>query len=167
MKKMLNGHKTKIAPIAIFLAITFIFTACTKKGEPSKQGQLLTIEQVKSLEKDQSLNGKLVEIEGYPAICGMFGNVRVGEKNKMEIRTEPDCKGEKLIEVNLFFGGDKIRLSGEEERNVALATEKFTNATLKYITDDYQELPTGKFKFSGTLIYINNTYYLDNVTIHK
>ncbi|AWK03513.1 hypothetical protein HYN56_04460 [Flavobacterium crocinum] len=147
--------------------ILVLFVSCAKEGKPSKQGQLLTLEQIKSLEKDQSWNGKLVEIEGYPAFCGMFANVRLGEKNKMEIRTEQGCKGEKLIEANLEFGGDKVLLFGEKERNVVLAYENFSNETLKFCTDDYQELPTGKLKFSGTLIYINNTYYLDNVTIHK
>lgn len=160
-----NSIKIKL-PLIVFATFT-ILIGCTKEGKPSKQGQLLTLEQIKSLGTDQSLNGKLVEIEGYPAFCGMFADVRLGEKSKMEIRTEQNCKGEKLIEANLYFGGDKILLFGEKERNVVLADKNFSNKTLKFCTDDYQELSNKKLKFSGTLIYINNSYYLDNVTIHK
>ncbi|WP_143155010.1 hypothetical protein [Flavobacterium chilense] len=165
--KTVETNKVTTRLTASLLILTLFFAGCTKERKPSKQGELLTLEQIKSLENDQSRNGKLIEVEGYPAFCGMFANVRLGEKSKMEIRTEQDCKGEKLIEANLYFGGNKVMLFGEKERNVVLAEKNFSNKTLKFCTDDGQELPNGKFKFSGTLIYINNSYYLDNVTIHK
>nr|WP_199001331.1 hypothetical protein [Flavobacterium sp. ASV13] len=165
--KTVETNKVTTGLTASLLILILVFAGCTKEHKPSKEGQLLTLEQIKSLENDQSWNGKLIEVEGYPAFCGMFANVRLGEKSKMEIRTEQNCKGEKLIDANLEFGGDKVLLFGEKERNAVLADQNFSNETLKFCTDDCQELPTGKFKFSGTLIYINNSYYLDNVTIHK
>lgn len=149
----------------ILMMLTFL--SCAKKGEPSKRGQVLTIEQIKNLKTDQSLNGKLVEVEGYPAFCGMMANVTLGAKSKMEVHTGANCDGEELIEVNLLFGGNTTKLSGEKERNYVAADKDFDNSTLKFITDDYQELPNGKFKFTGTLIYMDNTYYLDNVIINK
>lgn len=164
---MKKNEKIKFKPFFMVLIVCIFFLGCAKKGNPSKQGQLLTLEQIKSLKSDQSWNGKLVEVEGYPAFCGMIANVTLGEKSKMEIFSETDCKGEKLLDVNLEFGGNTIALSGDKERNMAVADKDFSNKTLRFITDDYEELPSGKFKFSGTLIYINNSYYLDNLTIHK
>lgn len=153
--------------VFIAVAIVFAFVSCAKKGEPSKRGQLLTAEQIKNLKTDKSLNGKLVEVEGYPAFCGMIANVTLGAKSKMEVHTSPDCKGDELIEVNLLFGGNTTRLSGEKERNFVAAEKEFENNTLKFTTDDYQEMPNGKFKFTGTLVYKDNSYYLDNIIINK
>ena len=161
---MLNSRIKLVLTLCISLVL---FIKCTKQDNPSKQGELLTLEQIKSLKDDQQWNGKLIEIEGYPAFCSMFTNIRLGEKNKIEIWTKQDCRGEILIEANLSFGGDKVMLFDQKERNVVLAQKNFSNKTLKFCTDDYQELPNGKFKFSGTLIYINNSFYLDNVTFHK
>lgn len=151
--------------IAVLIAVTF--SACASKGKPTPEGVLLNQDQIKALAKDQSMNGKIVEIEGYPAFCSMIVNVRPGAKSKMEIHADADCKGDVLIEANLLFGGNTTRLSGEKERNYVAAGKTFDNASLRFVTDDYQELPNGKFKFSGTLIYTGDSYYLDNITIHK
>lgn len=78
-----------------FLAIiTLVIVSCTKKGEPSKQGELLTIEKVKALSTNQSMNGKLVTIEGYVGFCNNSMFVKSGKKNKMSIYLDGFYKGE-------------------------------------------------------------------------
>lgn len=152
-----------------FLALAFISTlaSCTKKGEPNQLGEVLTTEQISALANDQSMNGKLVSVEGFASFCGRFNRITGGQKSEMTIYSENFCQGDKLIKAKIEFSDNRTPLSGEEKRNYAEAEKSFTNETLKFMTDDYQELPNGKLKFSGTLVYDGDNYYLDNVTIHK
>ncbi|WP_300672091.1 hypothetical protein [Soonwooa sp.] len=154
----------------LILAAAFIGTLsnCTSKGEPNPQGQLLTTEQIKALSKDQSMNGKLVEVEGYAGICNsMF--VTKGKKNEMIVYTDGFCKGEKLMDMQVNISRGDIAITGDEPRNFgSFADDKnLSNEALTFTTDDYQEVANGRLKFSGKLVYNGDNYYLENVTIHK
>lgn len=155
------------ATFLVMIVIVAFTVSCTHKGNPTIQGDLLTAEQIKTLKNDQSMNGKLVSIEGYASFCGSFSSVTGGKKGKMKIYTDGFCKGEKLIDAKIMFSNGSIPLSGEEKRNQAIAENSFTNETLQFTTDEYQDVPNGKLKFSGKVVYNGKDYYLDNITIHK
>lgn len=158
---------TSVKTTFLSFALAVTMASCTSKGEPHKPGEILVPQQIKTLASNQSMNGKLVTIEGYASFCGAFSSVTVGKKNKMNIYADGFCKGDKLIDAQIAFGGNSIPLSGEELRNYAQADKSFENSTLKFITDDYQEIVNGKLKFSGIIIYNGKDYHLDSVTIHK
>ncbi|WCM42664.1 hypothetical protein MG290_03020 [Flavobacterium sp. CBA20B-1] len=141
--------------------------SCTHKGEPTKQGEMLTTEQINALANDQSMNGELVSVEGFASFCGSFSSVTGGKKGRMTIYSDGFCKGGKLMDAEILFADNKTPLSGEEERNQAIVDKNFSNETIKFTTDDYQEVSNGKLRFSGTVVYDGNNFYLDNVTIHK
>lgn len=151
-----------------------MLASCATRQPPSVQGQLLTTDQIDSLQKDKSMNGKLIEVEGYPSICSKQTGftaaapirITLRKKNSMEVYSESNCGGKKLIDIRLPFEGDKrTTVFGDEGRNYVILDKSAHKLT--FIADDYQELPEGKFKISGTLIYDGDNYYLDNVTIHK
>lgn len=160
--------KINIAFLAM-VTIAVFSVGCAKKGEPSKQGDLLSVEQIKALANDQSMNGKLVSIEGYAGLCNNSMFVTKGKKNKMTIHSDGICKGEELIDAQIEISAGSIPLSGEKSRNYASFPDEknITDESLTFMTDDYQELKNQKLKFSGTIIYDGKNYYLDNVTIHK
>ena len=160
--------KIKTTFLAV-LALGIFTVSCTQKGEPSKQGDLLSLEQIKALENDQSMNGKLVTIEGYAGLCDNSMFVTKGKLNKMTIYSDGICNGEKLINAQILLTKGNIPLSGDKPRNYASFPDdnKLTDESLTFMTDDYQEVKNEKLKFSGTIIYNGNNYTLDNVTIHK
>ncbi|SOD11756.1 hypothetical protein [Pedobacter xixiisoli] len=151
------------------LALIFIanLTNCTSKGKPNKQGEILSAAALKALAIHQSMNGKLVTVDGYASFCGAFSSVTAGKKNKMGIYADGFCEGDKLIEAEIDFADNQTPLTGEEERNYAEVDKSFKNSTIKFMTDDYQEVANGKLKFSGTIDYDGSNYHLTNVTIHK
>lgn len=148
------------------LAITIV--ACEKKGSPSTIGEMVTAEQLANIpEDDQSWNGKSVAIKGYPQFDRKL--IKFGTKNYIRISTEPG--GKKLINANISVtNADKnegITIYGQKSRNfLKLSSEKLDITTAIFTTDDYQELPYGEFVFSGDMIYDQNGYYLDNISIH-
>lgn len=151
----------------VIIGIAILCVGCATKGAPTKLGQQLTREQIQALENDQSMNGKLATVEGYASFCSVTASVRMGETITMTIYSDGFCEGDKLLAANIPFKYRSSQLTGEESRNYAMVDNHFTNETIKYITDDYQEVPNGKFKFSVTIIYDGDNYSLYNVTIHK
>ena len=152
------------------LMIAFIatFISCAHKGEPSKQGILLTPQQMQDLDKDQSMNGKVVMVEGFASLCNsMF--VDIGKKNKMAIYSDGSCEGKKLIDAKIEISREGSVIFGEQDRNRAVFSDykNPSEKTMSFTTDDYQDVPNKKLRFSGTLIYNGNGHYLDNVTIHN
>ena len=87
----------------------------------------------------------------------------------MSIYSDGFCKGEKLADADIKISGNSVLLTGDKPRNYAgFPDEKnLTDTSLILMTDDYQEMPNGKLKFSGRIVYQGNGYYLENVTIHK
>jgi hypothetical protein len=152
----------------IFFVLLIQLMSCAKKGKPNSPGQLMSAEQLLQMPKDSSWNRKVVSIEGYAGYCKIAGLLRMGTKNKLDIYTEADCEGKKLLPINIDFK-NSTALSGEQFRNYVNTKDKkeFQNSDLIFTTDDYQEIANTKLKFSGSLIYQNNTYYLDDITIHK
>lgn len=118
----------------ICIAIISLCISCVSKGKPSAQGKLLTAEELKSLANNPTWNGKLVAIEGYPSLCSTMGLVKQEAKNKMDVYSEPDCNGEKIIVANIVFGGNTVALSGEKERNFVEVPDHFTNKDIKMTT---------------------------------
>ena len=146
---------------------SLLIVSCAKNGTPSSRAELWTAEQIKSLPKDASMNKKQISAEGYLSFCDMYNGVTMGKNNVMELRTEPDCKGEKLIDVSINFNTSE-KLFGEKYRNYATVEDKtFNNSSIKFMTDDYQEVPNGKLKFSGTLLFVNGHYELQDVVIYQ
>ena len=143
------------------------FVACTSKEAPSEVGELINVEQIKNLPKDDSWNNKLVSFEGYFGFCRMVGNYKAGSKASLRITTEPYCQGERLLDAKIRVQiSASTTIFGSAPRNEIVANEKIDMETLKVITDDYQKVDYQKFIFSGNLIYDNGNYYLDNTTIH-
>jgi len=147
-------------------AISMLSASCSHQGKLNKRGDLLNPDQIKALANNQSMNGKLVTIEGYAGICGsMF--VTPGKANDMDIYTDNYCEGTKLITAKIKISDGSTPIGGEAYRNYAEVSGNFENKTIKFMTDDYQELANGKLKYSGTIIYNGSNYYLDNVIIYK
>jgi len=154
--------------VKIFLVMcsTVFFVACTSKEAPSQMGESVSVEQIKNLPQDDSWNNKLVSFEGYFGFCGI-GIHKAGAKSKLAITSEPDCKGDRLIDakISLQLSSSSV-IFGAAPRNQIVTEKDISLETLKVITDDYQKVDYQKFIFSGNLIYDNGKYYLDNVTIH-
>ena len=156
--------------LRVFLVINSLFfmVACTSEEAPSEMGESVNVEQIKNLPKDDSWNNKLVSFEGYFGFCSMIGNYKAGSKASLRITTAPYCEGDRLIDAKI-----RVQLSasktifGTAPRNEIVADKNIDIKTLQVITDDYQKVDYQKFIFSGNLIYNNESYYLDNVTIHS
>ncbi|MFL9835696.1 hypothetical protein [Chryseobacterium terrae] len=60
-------------------------------------------------------------------------------------------------------------MTGDEPRNYARFPDEknLSDESLMIMTDDYTEVPNGKLKFSGRVVYQGDSYYLEGVTIHK
>lgn len=158
----------KLKITLVIMTVIALVASCTKKGEPNKQGEIVTTEQMKKISTDQSMNGKQITVEGYAGLCNsMF--VTKGIKNEMAVYSDGFCKGEKLLNLQIKISKGDIPLTGDEPRNFgSFADDKnLSNESLTFMTDDYQEVKNGKLKFSGTVVYKGNDFSLDNVTIHK
>ena len=141
--------------------------ACTSKEAPSQMGESVSVEEIKNLPQDDSWNNKPVSFEGCFGFCDMINSFKAGSKAKLRITTEPDCKGDRLIDakISIQLSGSSV-IFGVAPRNQIVADKDLNMETLKVITDDYQKVDYQKFIFSGNLIYDEGKYYLDNVTIH-
>ena len=143
----------------LFVLITFLFVGCTSKGEPSVIGEILTPEMI----ENKSMEGKEVSIKGYPGLCKSFSVIKMKKRNKMMITSEPNCGGEELIPMNVYFeDGKGTLLFGDEPRNQIIYQDK----VMTFITDDYQKLLEGEFIVSGKLVYEGDECYLNDVSIH-
>lgn len=169
---MMNRSSRPLATLALLAAVLSPL-ACTSKGAPSPQGTLLTSEQIASLSKTGAFDGKLVMMEGYAAFCGggLFTHIKAGEKSTFTLTSKPHCQGAKLAQMDILYAGTTIPLSGEKERNYFNPGAKRDSSTLKFMTDDYQEVQGAadvKLKFSGTLASRGTSaYVLENATIHR
>ena len=145
-----------------------LLAACTTKEAPSQMGEVISVEQLKNLPKDDSWNNKLVAFEGYFGFCKMANLFKSGSKAQLRITTEANCKGDRLIDAKIRIEmSGSTTLAGAAPRNQIVADKNINSETLRVITDDYQKVEYQKFIFSGNLIYDNESYYLDNVTIHS
>lgn len=156
----------KMKRVAAGIIICLAFSKCTWEKEPSKQGQLLTNETIKTLDSDKTYQNKLISVEGYPEFCSMATNIRVNSPAKVMIYTAPECKGKEIIKANIKTTNSTTFL-GPKQRNCLLISKSSDLEDLKLITDDYKTLSAEKLKFSGTLVYEPGGYYIDSVTIHK
>ena len=152
----------------VFLMCCIIYlAACTSKEAPSQMGESVSVEQIKNLPQDDSWNNKLVSFEGYFGFCDFMNSFKAGSKAKLRITTEPDCKGDRLIDAKIPIElSSSSVLFGAAPRNRIVTDKNITLKTLKVITDDYQKVDYQKIVFSGNLIYDSGKYYLDNVTLH-
>ena len=92
--------------LCLLSGLTLVIS-CTHKGEPTKQGEMLTTEQMNALANDQSMNGKLVSVKGYASFCGVFSSVKGGKKSRMNIYTDGFCKGEKLLDAEILIADNQ------------------------------------------------------------
>jgi hypothetical protein len=166
-----SGRKTDFLMKKVIFCLlgVLLFSSCLQKGTPSEQGVLMTGAEIKNLPATDEFNMKLVSIDGYFGFCGRFNRLKAGAKNDINITSEPDCQGDKLISAKISIKSSSstaIAGAGEKPRNYLSAPKSITLDNIKIITDDYQEVDYQKFRFSGNLIYDNGSYYLDNVTIH-
>ncbi|NDW19475.1 hypothetical protein D0T53_11220 [Dysgonomonas sp. 216] len=149
----------------LLLALSVLFlVGCTTKGDPTPEGEFFTLEQIEGLPADNSLDGKIITLEGYPGLCKSMNLIKIKKRNKISIHSEANCQGTQLIMANLFFiDGKGTLIFGDEPRNqVIFADDK----SITYITDDYQKLPSDKFRFTGKLVFEEGGYYLNDVSIH-
>ena len=153
--------------VSVFFA-GILFTSCTSKGKPSQVGELITVEQLKSLPSDDSWNSKSVAVDAYLSYCRKL--IKFNQRNKAVITTEPGCKSDRLIEANISIkdAEDKSTLLvGEESRNyVAMSKSNLNIEDAEFVLDDYQKVGYQKMRISGTLIYDNGEYYMNDVTLH-
>lgn len=154
--------------VSVFFA-GILFTSCTSKGKPSQVGELITVEQLKSLPSDDSWNNKSVAVDAYLSYCRAL--IKFDRRNKAVITTEPGCKSDRLIEANISIkdAEDKsVLLGGEESRNyVAMPKSNLNIEDAEFVLDDYQKVGYQKMRISGTLIYNNGEYYMNDVTLHS
>jgi len=152
--------------IGVIACVTF--SGCTSEEAPSKQGQLLSIETIKTLDSYKTYQNKLISVEGYPAFCSkVVTSVRSNSPNKISVYAEPGCKGKELIDANILVDRGDIVVIGNKKRNCLSIAENSDFENIKMITDDYKNTSNEKVRLSGTLVYENGSYYLDKVTIHK
>lgn len=158
----------KTMKILALLLLAGCLWSCSSKGEPSEIGQILTAEQIASLTGDDSWNGKLVAVKGYPKFASAV--VRLGSSSHVYLCETPnDRRGPIRANISIHDGGRTtlMEFGGETSRNYASMTkeQQLTDAT--FMLDDYIEAPYGEFLFSGTLVYDGDDIYLSNVTIHR
>ena len=151
--------------LAALLLSGYLFAACESKGAPHEIGQLLTPEQVAEVAGDDSWNGKLVTVQGYPQFAKKV--VRLDSKNPLGISVEPG--GPELIRATVSIkdaSRNSIGIGGEKSRNYASLTKEQSLAEATFMLDDYTESSYGEFLFSGTLVYDGGQCTLENVSIH-
>ncbi|AKU93645.1 hypothetical protein AKJ09_00309 [Labilithrix luteola] len=134
-----------------------VITGCGQKAEPpSDQGQHLTTAQAASLTQSKTLLGKRVTVEGYPALCSMGHRYRAGDPVSLEVHTEPDCHGPRIVNIDLpaMSAAPGIGGMGPKPRNRLLVETNFDNSNIKFLTDDYQTVPAKtKLSVSGDVAY--------------
>ncbi|MTG97024.1 MULTISPECIES: hypothetical protein [Myroides] len=154
----------------LLLFSAMILTSCEKKGEPSPVGELYSAEQILNLPKDKSLDGKLIQVEGYISFCSKRP-LRMNSKNKITITTEQYCQGTKLIDANIFMSSASVsyKPGGETPRNYISVTDinKVTADSMVFILDDYSEDSNEKFMISGKLLFDGSGYSLEELTFIK
>ena len=164
----MKTKKQLLVLTTIFVAGIF-FTSCVHKGEPSQVGELITIEQLKSLPSDDSWNLKSIAVDAYLSHCGFL--TKLGKKNIVVITEEPGCKNEKLLDAKILIADandSSVLLGGQEPRNYFALSKEIRNIEdAEFVLDDYQKVGYQKMRISGTLIYDNGKYYMDNVTLHN
>ena len=164
--------KTK-KQLFILTAILFagiIATSCVHKGQPSQVGELITIEQLKSLPSDDSWNLKSVAVDAYLSYCGRL--IKFDQRNTAVITTEPSCKSDKIIEAKIVIKdaeSKSVLLGGKEPNNyIAMPKSNLGIENSEFVLDDYQKVGyQEKLRISGTLIYDNGKYYMNDVTLHN
>ena len=158
--------KTKLFVLVCVFAGIF-FTSCSSKGEPSQVGELITVEQLKSLPSDDSWNLKLVAVDAYLSYCRSL--IKIDQRNRAVITTEPSCKSDRLIEANISIKDAEKKstlLYGEESRNYVSWPKSRNIEDAEFVLDDYQKVGYQKMRISGTLIYDNGEYYMNDITLH-
>lgn len=157
----------KTAKLLLCLLMVACFWGCLSEGEPSEMGQVLTEEQIAQLPGDDSWNGKLVAVKGYPSFAKKV--IKSKSRNLFSISATPESKG--LINANIYVeNADKegTTLFGSKPRNlVKITTSNLDVRNATFITDDYAESGYKAFIFSGTLVYDQGNVYLDKVSIHE
>ena len=160
--------KNQLLRLVGIFVVGMLFVSCTTKGEPSQVGELVTVEQLKSLPNDDSWNLKSVAVDAYLSYC--HGLIKFNQRNKAVITTEPGCKSDRLIEANIAIkdADDKsVLLGGEESRNyVSMSKSNLNIEESEFVLDDYQKVGYQKMRISGTLVYDNGEYYMNDVTLH-
>lgn len=157
----------KIMKLLACLLLAGCLWSCVSKGKPSEIGQVLTIEQIAELGSDDSWNGKLVAVKGYPSFSSRL--IKTGIRNFLSVAAIPG--GEELIRVNVsVVDADKegTIIAGAKPRNLVRLISGSTDiGQAQFVLDDYDEVGYGEFLFSGTLVYDGNKVYLEKATIHK
>lgn len=151
----------RLAPLALRTLLCFAVATIVGCGQttepPSDQGQRLTSAQAASLAQSKTLVGKRVTVEGYPALCSMGRRYRSGDPVSLEVHTEPDCKGPRIVDIDLramSAGGTGIGATGPKPRNRLLVESNFDNNNVQFLTDDYQTVPAKtKLLISGDVAY--------------
>jgi len=160
--------KKSFVLVSIFFAGIF-FTSCIHKGKPSQVGELITIEQLQSLPSDDSWNLKLVAVDAYLSYCGRL--IKFDQRNTAVITTEPSCKSDRLIDAKIVIKdaeSKSVLLGGKEPNNyIAMPKSNLGIENSEFVLDDYQKVGyQEKLRISGTLIYDNGKYYMNDVTLH-
>ena len=162
----------------LYLLILLLgLVSCNKEEAPTPQGELLTDEQVLNLPKNDSLNMKQVSVEGYYSLPCSKGIIQIPKSFKLGsvvdlvIRTKPDCEGKELITAQIQLRGGEVKGLTPPQikpRNYILGkVGDFDPHTLTIRTDDYKDVEYQKLRFSGTLIFDTDHYYLTKVSIHS
>lgn len=157
----------KTIRLLLCLFVATCLCACLSEEKPSEMGQLLTEEQIAQLPSDESWNGKLVAVKGYPSFAKKV--IKSKSRNLLSISATPE--GPQLIRANVWLeNSDKqgTMLAGKKPRNLlSITTKDLDIRNAKFTTDDYTETGYNEFIFSGTLVYDQGKVFLDNVSIHE
>ena len=161
--------KKQLFVLTTILVAGIFFTSCIHKGEPSQVGELITVEQLKSLPDDDSWNLKLVAVDAYLSYCGHL--IKFDQKNTAVITTEPSCKSDRLIDAKISIKDSEsksVLLGGKEPNNyISMPKSSLGIENSEFVLDDYQKVGyQEKLRISGTLIYDNGKYYMNDVTLH-
>lgn len=149
----------------ILVCMSLFFTNCKEK--PNERGTELSIEQIRALKDNQSLEGKLVEISGYLGKCG-HDEIKPDQKCLLTICSDNFCDGEKLIEAFVYVkGNDKIGSFDKKKRNLVIADEQSSSDGFQIITDGNEKIQNARLNFTGKIHYEGNDCYLINVVINK
>lgn len=158
-----------------FLILVLGLISCNKEESPTPQGELFTAEQIVNLPKNDSLNMKQIAVDGYYTLPCSNSIVQIAKSFKLDstvdliIRTTPDCDGTELITAQIMLRNGEAKGIGTQikPRNYILGKKgDFDPTTLIIRTDDYKDVEYQKLRYSGTLIYDKDHYYLTNVSIH-
>jgi hypothetical protein len=136
--KIKKNMKRKSSAVLAFISLSLL-TAC---GGNYEKGKEISKDEVNRLNEDKENDNKRFAVTGYPFIGG---DVEIGLKKKtsLEIYTEPNGKGQRIISLPVDFG------TGKNEFSIP---ENFTLADLKLYDNEGNELSyKDKAVFSYTL----------------